>query len=480
MLERLGELLRAAGFGGRRSISLLGEGGGIVAPVQSLVALGREDDARVAALLKLFGYGHALERDQAQRVLAPLTLDALCEADLLEVDGPLVRSRLRLTDFQGLILASDPPGAFEGPAHVMGLSAASTLIAHLTVRRKIGTALDLGTGSGVQALLAARHADHVVGVDINPHALALAQTSERLNGMAGRVTWLQGSWLQPVRGERFDLVVANPPYVISPDNALQYRDSEAAGDELARKIVRECAGALAEGGFATVMCDWIHREGDWETPVRDWVAGLGCDALLLHHASHEPLAYAIGWHHGRADADSGAFDETVHRWLSHYLRSGIERIANGFVVLRRRAGGANWVQAFAGIGVPRGAGGAQLERMFAGGDFLHGGARAGGLGALLSGAWRLLEPHRLEHSAAYQNGAYVGEARMRPRPDSGVHATVDPRVLALLVACDGRRTLGELIDETVVPDDLDRDAFHGLCLSAVRDLIARGYLLGPS
>ena len=140
------------------------------------------------------------------------------------------------------------------------LSTSSKAVAYTTVRRPVRTALDLGTGSGIQALLAARHAERVVGVDVNPHALALADLSQRLNGV-DNVDWVEGDWFEPVDGQRFDLVVANPPVVISPDNSLLARDSAIGGEELSRQIVRGCAEHLDEGGFATVFCNWAHGEG---------------------------------------------------------------------------------------------------------------------------------------------------------------------------------------------------------------------------
>ena len=72
--------------------------------------------------------------------------------------------------------------ATTGKSSVVSLSEASQSVGGVTVRRHVGAALDLGTGSGVQALLAARHADRVVGVDVNPQALSYARISQRLDG----------------------------------------------------------------------------------------------------------------------------------------------------------------------------------------------------------------------------------------------------------------------------------------------------------
>jgi methylase of polypeptide subunit release factors len=476
VVDRLGRLRRSAGYGGRRAFDLR-DARGIVPPVASLVALERHDDARLALLLALFTDCAALTREQAAGALAPLTIEQLAQAGLVDVDGERVLASIRVSDFDGLILAGDPAAAETQPSYVMPVTLASKWLARMTVRRDVATALDLGTGSGVQALLAARHAAEVVGVDVSAHALSLARLSERLNGEPGRISWLEGSWLEPLEGARFDLVAANPPFVISPDNDFVYRDSADPGDELSRTVVRACGAALNDGGVASVMCNWIHAEEAWEQPLREWIGDLGCDALLLRAYSEDPLEYAMHWNSSRHERDPEGFAATVDGWFAHYLRIGVPRIAMGFVILRRRSSGPNWVQTFDGVHRARGKGGPQLERMLAAGDFFaaHPGAR--GLGELLSRPWRVLDRHRLDQSAVYADGAYVGEGTMRMDPDAGISATIDPRVLGLLQACDGERTLGELIGDAEVPDGVDRGAFQSLCIGAFRDLVARGCLV---
>ena len=88
---------------------------------------------------------------------------------------------------EGLILARDRPDPVTfvvQPDHVLGVSPPALLLSRLTVRQAAGRVLDLGCGGGVQALLAARHAESVVGVDLNPRALAFARFNARLNGVA--------------------------------------------------------------------------------------------------------------------------------------------------------------------------------------------------------------------------------------------------------------------------------------------------------
>jgi SAM-dependent methyltransferase len=477
VVERLGELLREAGFAGERHSALAGMPGG-VPPADVLAALDRPEDARLATLLTLFHNNGTVARTMAEGAFQPLTIEDLAEAGLLETDAAGVRARTRLSVIDGLIVAGDPArDDYRTESFVVSLSAASISFAGLTVRREVEAALDLGTGSGVQALLAARHADRVVGVDVNPHALSLAGISQRLNRL-DNISWLRGDWLEPVRGERFDLVVANPPVVISPDNTLLYRDSAIGGQQLSRRLVGECAEHLAEGGFATVFCNWTHAQGAWEDAPREWVDGIGCDALLLNFGSRTPLVYAMGNVNDRPGLDPKLVTETVSRWVVHYTRNGVEHIAVGAVLLRRRSTGPNWIQTFQTDGAPTGAGGGQLERMFAGGDFLASRSEAAQLHKLLSTVWRLVDDHRLDQGLIYENAAYrSGDALLTQAPGLSLSARVDTRVVPVVVACDGRRSLGEVLSQTPVPEGLDQSGFHSLCLAAIRGLVARGFLV---
>src|SRR4030081_1038241 len=95
----------------------------------------------------------------------------------------------------------------------------SRLLARLTIRRSIEVALDLGTGCGYQAVLAARHAERVIATDVNPRALAFTSFNALLNG-APNVECRQGDRFAAVEGLTFDLIASNPPFVVSPDRAF--------------------------------------------------------------------------------------------------------------------------------------------------------------------------------------------------------------------------------------------------------------------
>ena len=109
--------------------------------------------------------------------------------------------------------------------HVLGIGQASTTLVQTTVRRHVAKALDLGTGCGIQSFHLLHHAEHVTATDISERALAFTRFNLLLNAEAlhldpdrleDRVSLRLGSLLEPVAGEEFELVVSNPPFVITP------------------------------------------------------------------------------------------------------------------------------------------------------------------------------------------------------------------------------------------------------------------------
>jgi release factor glutamine methyltransferase len=91
--------------------------------------------------------------------------------------------------------------------------------------------LDMGTGSGVGAVCAAAHARRVVAVDINPAAVRCARINALINGVEGEIDLRHGDLFAPVRGEKFDLILFNPPFVRgapTDDRDRAWRSSDVA------------------------------------------------------------------------------------------------------------------------------------------------------------------------------------------------------------------------------------------------------------
>lgn len=121
------------------------------------------------------------------------------------------------------------------------------------------TVLDMGTGSGVGAIIAARWAGRVLAVDINPQAVRCARINVLLNRLEGRVEVLQGDLFDPVRGQKFDVILFNPPYYVGEprDDLDRAWRSTSVLDRFASGIPEQ----LAPGGHALVV---LSTDGEKE------------------------------------------------------------------------------------------------------------------------------------------------------------------------------------------------------------------------
>jgi methylase of polypeptide subunit release factors len=471
----LGRVLRDRGYGEGELTRLLGAAPHrAVDPDFAPLAARRaaEEGSSLTAVAELFLLGLEVEADRVRAALAPLELDRLTNAALLVRAAHGVRSPLQVLPYEGLLVASDQPGVQPGYEEVTSPGPSARTLASLTVRRRVRTALDLGSGGGVQGLLLARHADLVVLSDVSPRAREMAALNAALNGI-DNVELRTGDWFEPIAGERFDLVVANLPYVVSPDVSYVHRDNPRERDSLSQWVVEQVGEHLTEDGFAHVLCSWVHdRAEGWERTPLEWVSESGCDAFILHYASHEPLEYAASWNRPLQRTDRKAFEATIDRWVDYYAETGIERIASGAIVLRRRRSGSGWKRPVEVPDAPAGLAGAHVERLFAAQDEL---ASLPGPEALLGERLKPAPGQHLDQTMRYREGSYVPDAAfMRRHPGIGVIARVDPRAMPVVVGCDGSVPLGELINGVTERLGDQRVEVATLCFATMRTAFELG------
>ena len=230
--------------------------------------------------------------------------------------------------------------------HVLGVGGATLTLLEMTVRDRVDSALDLGCGCGIQALYLATHASRVVATDVSARACALTQFNAALNETTIDVR--EGSLFEPVAGETFDLIVSNPPFVITPDSVrgtaglLEYRDGGMDRDNLIAVILRDAPLCLNVGGTLQMLANWeipASRNPDtqWAQRVDAWLEGLPVDAWVVQRDVLEPARYVDMW-----IRDSGGqlmpradYDRAFTSWLVDFRRAGTGAIGMGFVALRR-------------------------------------------------------------------------------------------------------------------------------------------------
>jgi SAM-dependent methyltransferase len=293
------------------------------------------------SLIDLFLMGVDLPIGEAEPALAPVPLENLAAAGLIECDREVVKARIRVLPYEDLLVACDRDPDLDGRLerdHVGGIHPSTALLALLTPRLPVDRALDIGCGCGFQALLLARHAGAVVATDVNPRAIEFGRLNAQLNGI-DNISWRLGDGQEPIAGERFDLVVSNPPFVIAPRARFTFRESPLPGDSFSEQLVREVPEVLTANGVACLLASWAVAPGDdWSARPVAWTEGSGRGRLLLHLETVDAATNAAQW-----AVPPGAVSRTesaalVSEWLDYYRANAISRIAYGAVILHPTPG----------------------------------------------------------------------------------------------------------------------------------------------
>ncbi|MBO0918082.1 DUF7059 domain-containing protein [Streptomyces laculatispora] len=350
---RLREALLAAAFTADGLLDLLGAPAyAALARSETVPALrATRGDAPLDTLVRLFLLQRPVPAGRAAAVL-PLP-ECVADGWLTESDGE-VRASVDVRPYSGpdgqdWFIVSDLGCAVGGAggigSHeegvVLGIGGASTTLAAITVRRPVASALDVGTGSGIQALHASQHATRVTATDLNPRALGFTRLTLALSG-AAPADLREGSLYEPVADETYDLIVSNPPFVISPGARLTYRDGGMAGDDLCRTLVQQTGERLNEGGYAHFLANWQHTEDEeWQDRLRSWVPH-GCDAWVVQREVQDITQYAELWLRDSGDhrAEPAEYAARYDAWLDEFEASGTKGVGFGWITLRKSAAAA--------------------------------------------------------------------------------------------------------------------------------------------
>ena len=234
-------------------------------------------------------------------------------------------------------------GAPLAPDHVLGIGGAGLALAALTPRRPVAAALDLGCGCGIQTLYLLRHADRVTATDVSERALAFTAFNAALAAVGpDRLELLAGSLLEPVAGRRFDLIVTNPPFVLTPPAVreaglplMEYRD---AGRPVLPGLVAGLGEHLGVGAAAVMLGNWEHRRGrDWRRDVAGWVPD-DLDAWVVEREAQDPVEYAALWLRdgGLApERDLPRFEAALEAWIADFEARGVEGVGLGYLIVHR-------------------------------------------------------------------------------------------------------------------------------------------------
>jgi len=256
---------------------------------------------------------------------------------LVERQGVTWATTYRLTWLRELIVVTDH-FTVRDPDRVFPLSEdESLLLARGLVVLPGDSVLDIGTGSGILALCAARKARRVVAVDVNPRALAYAQFNSALNGFGDRISFQQSDVFTEVdTDDQFDLVVSNPPVIPAPEGSgfFLHSDGGPEGVQVSETILRGVADHLSSDGRLQMLCtSWSRAENEltllksmpdglarcWNCRVQElYPEPLSPIQLLLEHFSE--VSSFDSWHQR---IESSGFERLHYLYLELTSRNGL-------------------------------------------------------------------------------------------------------------------------------------------------------------
>ncbi|WP_182353917.1 DUF7059 domain-containing protein [Flaviflexus huanghaiensis] len=294
---------------------------------------------RIPLLTRLLLLGHQLTEEEYTEALPTIPLDEAIDAGFMteHIKAAIAVRPVAIPERHGsgeLLIASDL-GPLQDclPAHdhVMPVGGATKTLAAMTAFDASQHVLDLGTGCGYHALVAARSGANAVAVDISERALAFTQFNAAMAGLT--VETRQGSLFEPVP-EKFDRIVANLPFVITPPEVrrvigtYEYRDAGAEGDDILMEVLANVGNHLSENGIAWLLGNWlIHADLDSPTFATTWSKTIATaignrEAWIVLRDAVDPAQYAEMWLKDTGMTGS-AFTMAYFEWLKNIAAESI-------------------------------------------------------------------------------------------------------------------------------------------------------------
>lgn len=434
-----------------------------------------QEPNRLNTLLRWFWVGVEQPAAAVAAFVPGPIVDLLVESGLLSRRGDQLVPQAMFVPFEGFLVASHHTSRIDSgdPDLVLWPNPTTRLLLRYLIPRPSRQTLDLGTGTGLLAMVAAGHSRNVVATDLNPKAVEFARFNACLNGVKN-IECLTGDGFSPVARRKFDLIFSNPPFFITPARDFLFCDNSMELDQMCRQFVKQAPQYLEPGGYFQMVCEWVQIRGqDWHDRLGEWFRDTGCDGWVWKGSTTNPGEYAqlrIAEVTNSSECDAQFFDE----YMAYYRQRSVEAIHKGLITLRLRPG-KNWVLMQDIDDAPRKPFGDAIEHRFAARDFLA---------AHATDEQMLPLKLRISPDARLEQVFEPSEDGWKPTPLNlklvrGLPSSVgvQPLVAQFLAFLNGSRTLGEAIHALNAKVGEAPELVTKECLEVSRKLVESGFLM---
>lgn len=284
-------------------------------------------------LIKLFLLARRVPLQDVENVFDESTLQLLLKSKLLRKDENEILSPVDLFPCKGHYFATDH--AFTDIflyRHVYPLGVDSYCLARGMVKAPVESTLDLCTGSGAQGILASEFSKRVTCVDVNPRSLNFARFNAILNNRSN-IEFIKGDLYQAVKDRKFDLILANPPFVPSPERRVYYRDGSNTGEGTLQKIISGLPRYLEDNGRAQIVTLLVYTDENYNAKVKRWLGEDPFHVLTLSGPDLDVDSYIIS--HMDLYKSYAEYSDKLVKWTRAYRNAGIINLSDGLINIKR-------------------------------------------------------------------------------------------------------------------------------------------------
>ena len=440
---------------------------------------GASDDGAAAKsaaelpIVRLLLGGSSLALAEAETLFAPDDLEDWVDAGLFAIVEKRVRPLVQITPYRKLLVVSDCERIMEAGSRadvVTSPASCSNWLADFTIRREYEYTLDLNTGTGVQAMLAAEHSQQVVATDTNPRALEFARFNAALNGI-DNIEFVEGGGFEAVEGRVFDLILGDSQRTMSPAADRLDRDKPLDEDTFVKQIIQKVPSFLSDGGYAQILGRWVQLTGEsWTSRLAGWLKPTGCNAWVVRGQSFSPAEYSRTRFVGRDTSDvEGPFGE----WKSYCEDHNIESIEDGLITMQRSSRRPNWLRN--DVKPPKifPDAGAHVARCFWLREFLD---RVSGTEILNEALYLSPSVELTQTSKPTITGWKQQSCQLTMTRGVAYSVTLDPTIARVVIACKSPQQLGRVLQAVAIANGENLNVVVKRYIGALRRLVLLGFL----